>query len=190
MHPRSGPGVTECFWCNRPFITVVNGVKIRTRGIRTVEHLVPLAMGGSGQYQNKTAACFPCNNSRGMIFLWEKHCKELRDRFHGMGKKTASSKVYAFVWSWEKASRNLKKRTAFLAYWKELEKTRMGFSPHLAVEFVIPSRDDVLLKLRRHKHHALAAHVSGVGLVPFHVAMAGREEEFSPPLSDPAAHSG
>jgi len=48
-------GVTNCFWCNTPV----------TLDTSTVEHKIPLARGGLDNANNRTLACYKCNNERG-----------------------------------------------------------------------------------------------------------------------------
>lgn len=48
-------GVKACFWCQAP-------VTIDTS---TLEHKIPLARGGLDNANNRTLACYDCNNGRG-----------------------------------------------------------------------------------------------------------------------------
>ena len=48
-------GVTSCHWCNKPL----------TLDDSTLEHIIPLAIGGLDNANNRTLACAGCNHGRG-----------------------------------------------------------------------------------------------------------------------------
>lgn len=48
-------GVTACYWCGKPL----------TLDRSTLEHKIPLAIGGLDNANNRTLACADCNHSRG-----------------------------------------------------------------------------------------------------------------------------
>jgi len=48
-------GVTNCHWCNTPL----------TLDSSTLEHIIPLDLGGLDNDNNKTLACNKCNQERG-----------------------------------------------------------------------------------------------------------------------------
>jgi 5-methylcytosine-specific restriction endonuclease McrA len=48
--------IRKCHWCGEPF---------RTMKDATLEHIIPLARGGSHGEDNLTLACWKCNNERG-----------------------------------------------------------------------------------------------------------------------------
>lgn len=158
----------QCFWCNRPFITIANGVKIRMKHIRSVEHLIPTALGGSNKPDNKAIACKSCNNTRGMILLYRDHFEKVTQSFHRLGKRSTREEFRTFTISWMKANRKLKKRMAFLRYWQDLEVARLGQSPHRHIKLTLPTKYEVEAKLW--KYHRDLASMLGAGLVPFHLA--------------------
>ncbi len=48
-------GITCCWWCKEPL----------TLDTSTLEHKIPLDIGGLDNANNRTLACFPCNQARG-----------------------------------------------------------------------------------------------------------------------------
>ena len=48
-------GVNRCYWCAKPL----------TLSTSTLEHIIPLSKGGLENANNRTLACYPCNQERG-----------------------------------------------------------------------------------------------------------------------------
>lgn len=48
-------GITVCHWCKTPL----------TLDTSTIEHVIPLARGGLDNANNRTLACYDCNQDRG-----------------------------------------------------------------------------------------------------------------------------
>lgn len=58
---------SRCNWCH---IKVDFDVPKRKRlppGAATIDHIVPLSLGGTGYVENLTVACYACNKLRAMI---------------------------------------------------------------------------------------------------------------------------
>ncbi len=54
-------GPMECVYCNNPVAKcMVDGDQF----LATIDHVIPLAMGGSNEYNNMVLACFSCNQRR------------------------------------------------------------------------------------------------------------------------------
>lgn len=59
-----------CTWCGRLLIKLPISPFIDCSGHITVEHLMPLILGGSNELSNLALACFACNNERGCDLDW------------------------------------------------------------------------------------------------------------------------
>lgn len=64
----------RCIWCNR----VTNFRRA------TVDHIVPLAFGGTNSEENLAMACEGCNQERSVVTRWFSTARQLRRRLHRM----------------------------------------------------------------------------------------------------------
>lgn len=60
----------ECTWCCRPMIDAPVVPDEDCAAHLTLEHIVPLACGGTHDLCNLALACFECNNERGDSLEW------------------------------------------------------------------------------------------------------------------------
>jgi len=73
-----------CFYCQQP-MTLHHGRYRHALKRVTVDHLVPLSMGGRYGYANEVAACYSCNHERGnrdwkVFFIEKAHVRITRQR--------------------------------------------------------------------------------------------------------------
>jgi 5-methylcytosine-specific restriction endonuclease McrA len=62
---------TECTWCCREMIDLPIDPRMDCSLHMTLEHLVPLSLGGTHEPSNLALACFQCNNERGSSLEFE-----------------------------------------------------------------------------------------------------------------------
>lgn len=67
----------QCYYCTRSVYLPAAGSTKQTKGLATLDHVIPLSMGGAfDPMANCVVACFECNNERGTtdarIFLLQK----------------------------------------------------------------------------------------------------------------------
>jgi hypothetical protein len=61
---------SACVWCSKPLSA--------THQEATIEHLVPLSLGGEDKVENMLLACGPCNHSRQSVLAldWLEYCQD------------------------------------------------------------------------------------------------------------------
>lgn len=123
----------SCFWCRGLF----------WKGQRTKEHIIPRALGGNNHKRdNIKYACSACNNERGHILAHHDFFRLIWREFKRSETWTAAD-ARKFVRTHNKAMRKLQKVCDFLDRWKELERERLGYSPHETITYSIPTPEEV-----------------------------------------------
>lgn len=65
----------RCHWCGRPLDPAA---KPRTPAAIELDHIIPVASGGTNETTNLTLACYPCNRSKSDRMMVPKTRAELR----------------------------------------------------------------------------------------------------------------
>lgn len=64
-----------CTWCCRPLIDAPIVMDQDCSRYMTLEHVIPLSLGGTHDLINLALACFECNNARASSLEWEPGAK-------------------------------------------------------------------------------------------------------------------
>jgi hypothetical protein len=82
----------KCHYCEVAMVMAIGGKGRVPGNLCTVDHKTPRARGGSSHAHNKVAACYNCNNAKGL--LNEEEFLELRAAFPFSGLKKAIKARY------------------------------------------------------------------------------------------------
>ena len=61
---------TDCTWCCQPMVDLPVHPKLDCSAHMTLEHLMPLILGGTYEPRNLALACLGCNSARGADLEW------------------------------------------------------------------------------------------------------------------------
>jgi len=66
-----GPQSDLCFWCDKVMVVYPPNTNPQPPDCRTVEHILPLSLGGTNERENLVWACAECNVKRSAMTVDE-----------------------------------------------------------------------------------------------------------------------